>query len=161
MDTRESGRKQETREEVADTALDALSSSMDHEELLQKMQMSTKNTLDHLDKLIQSSSARSNKRAYLELFRALIEESAKSSESLIYLFEYVIDLRASIFLLSTEVEKSKGKTVKDVKKLKSKLDSLLNNPAMTEIGKVLRNIRKITEERKNAIDENPEKGYLR
>jgi hypothetical protein len=123
--------------------------------------MSTKNTLDHLDKLIQSSSARSNKRAYLELFRALIEESAKSSESLIYLFEYVIDLRASIFLLSTEVEKSKGKTVKDVKKLKSKLDSLLNNPAMTEIGKVLRNIRKITEERKNAIDENPEKGYLR
>jgi hypothetical protein len=161
MDTRESGRKQETREEVADTALDALSSSMDHEELLQKMQISTKHTLDHLDKLIQSSNARSNKRAYLELFRALIEESAKSSESIIYLFEYAIDLRASILLLWAEVEKSKGKTVKDLKKLKSKLDSLLNSPAMTEIGRVLRNIRKITEERKNAIDENPEKGYLR
>jgi hypothetical protein len=114
-----------------------------------------------LDRLIQSSSARSNKKTYLELFRALITENARSSESIIYLFEYVVDLRASILLLSAEVEKTNGKTAKDVRRLKHKLNTLLNSPAMIEIGKVLQNIRKISEEKSKTADENPTKEYLR
>ena len=64
MDPRENRGKQETKEVAEpDNAADIESSSMDYGALLQKMQMSTKNTLDHLDRLIQSSSARSHKKA--------------------------------------------------------------------------------------------------
>ena len=161
MDNRENGGTTEVTEEELVSEPHVESSDVDYEKLRQIMQISTKNTLEHLDKLIQSSSTRSNKRTYLELFRALIEENAKSSESIIYLFEYVIDLRTSIFLLSAEVEKGSGKTAKDVKKIKTKLDALLNSPAMIEIGKVLQKIQKITEERKKTPDRNPAKDYMR
>jgi hypothetical protein len=162
MDARKNGRKQAAKEEIVqpENELEA-ESSVSNEELFMRMQNSTENIISHLDKLIQSSSKRSNKRAYLELFRALIEENAKYSESLIYLFEYVIDLRASILLLSAEMEKAKGRTTKDVKRLKSKLDNLLNSPAIVEIGKILENIRKISEERNEDADKNPAIDYLR
>jgi uncharacterized protein YoxC len=159
---RESNRKQPIKEEIDQTQSEPEAESfLSNEELLIKMKNSTENTVNHLDKLIQSSSKRSNKRVYLELFRALIEENAKHSESLIFLFEYVIDLRASILLLSAEVEKAKGRTTKDVKKVKSKLDNLLNSPAMVEIGKILQNIQKISEERNIHAGKDPKKEYLR
>ena len=158
MDTRKNSRKQTAKKEIVNEIV--VESRLSNEELLLRMQSSTQNAINHLDKLIQCTSKSSHKRVYLELFRALIEENAKHSESLIYLFEYVIDLRASILLLSAEVDKAKGKTKKDVKRLKSKIDSLLNSPAMVEIGKILQNIQKISEERKKH-DEKPALEYLR
>jgi hypothetical protein len=131
-----------------------------YDELQKSLQASTQNTVNRLDMLIQSSGKRSSKRLYLELFRALVVDSARSSESLLYLFEYVTDLRASILLLSLELEHTRGKTFKDVKKIKSKLDSLLNSPAMVEIGKVLQNIQRLSEEPKGSKN-NPCKDYLR
>ena len=163
MDSGENGGKQEKPEELAllEETSNSEANGMDYEELLQKLRASTQNTLAHLDKLIQSSSPKGTKKTYLELFRALIEENAKSSESIIYLFEYVIDLRASILLLSADIEKAQGKTAKDVKKLKAKINTLLNSPAMVEIGKVLHNIQRITNERKRSEEKNPTTEYLR
>jgi hypothetical protein len=53
------------------------------------------------------------------------------------------------------MEKTRGKTTKDVKQLKSKLETLLNSPAMVEIGKILENIRKISEERVESAEKEP------
>jgi hypothetical protein len=162
MVARENKRKKTVTEEIDKPQSEVEAEDyLSNEDLLAKMKISTENTLNHLDKLIQSSCERSNKRVYLELFRALIEENARYSEYIIYLFEYVIDLRASIFLLSAEVEKSKGKTTKDVKKVKAKLDHLLNSPAMVEIGKILQNIQRISEERNNSENKGPAIEYLR
>jgi hypothetical protein len=163
MDTGEDSGEREAREEMTsvEQELHAEPFDVNYEELRQMLQASTKNTIGHLDQLIGSSRSGSQKRLFLELFRALILENARSSESIVYLFEYVKDLRASILLLSLETEKSKGRTTKDVRRLKSKLDELLNSPAMVEIGKVLQNIQKISEERKNPPDRNPTKEYLR
>ena len=48
-----------------------------------------------------------------------------------------------------------------MKKIRLKLDELLNSPEMIEIGKVLQNVQKIREERKKNQDKNPSKEYLR
>jgi hypothetical protein len=162
MVKRENNRKSTVTKEIIQTQSEPENEPfLSNEELLTKMKISTENTLNHLDKLIQSSSKTGNKRIFLELFRALIEENARNSEYLIYLFEYVIDLRASILLLQAEFEKTKGKTTKDVKKVKTKLDKLLNSPAMVEIGKILQNIQKISQEKNNRPNENPAIEYLR
>ncbi len=129
--------------------------------MLERMQTSTEHTVGHLDKLIQSSGKKSSRRTYLELFKALIEENARYSESLIYLFEYVIDLRASVLLLTAEMEKTRGKTTKDVRLLKARLDELLNSPAVVEIGKILRNMRSVSQQRKVRKDEKSSLDYLR
>ena len=161
MDEGKTDREQPVKEEVIQpkTAVDA--EPLSNEEMLTRMHSSTANTINHLDKLIQASSKRSNKRTYLELFRALIEENARHSESLIYLFEYVVDLRASILLLSAEMEKTKGKATKDVKRLKSKLDDLLNSPAVVEIGKILQNMHKVSEKNESREKEEQPLEYLR
>ncbi len=91
----------------------------------------------------------------------MVVDSARSSESLIYIFEYVADLRASVLLLFTEMEKTNGKTAQEIKRTRSRVDELLNSPAMIEIGKVLQNMEKIGEERKKTHGSNPAKEYLR
>jgi len=161
MDERKNDRKRDDKTEVSlsENAVD--DEPLSNEQMLMKMQKSTTNTVSHLDILIQSTSKRSNKRTYLELFRALIEENARYSESLIYLFEYVIDLRASILLLSAEIEKTKGKTTKDVKRIKSKLDDLLNSPAVVEIGRILQNMQCISKEKESQSEEKTALDYLR
>jgi len=161
MDERKNDRKRDDKTEVilSENAVD--DEPLSNGQMLMKMQKSTENTVSHLDTLIQSTSKRSNKRTYLELFRALIEENARYSESLIYLFEYVIDLRASILLLSAEIEKTKGKTTKDVKRIKSKLDDLLNSPAVVEIGRILQNMQHISKEKESQSQEKTALDYLR
>jgi hypothetical protein len=161
MDARKNYPNSKDREKIESEELDTLSLSVDYDELRKALQESTQTTLDHIDKLIQDSSQKSNKRLYLDLFRALIVDSARSSESLFYLFEYVTDLRASMLQLSMDMEKTRGKTTKQVKTIKSKMDQLLNSPAMIEIGKVLQNMQRLNEQRKNAITKNPSKDYLR
>lgn len=132
-----------------------------YQELAQKLHTSTQSTLDHLDKLIEVTTKKSNKRLYLELIRALVVDSAQASESLFFLFEYVTDLRASLLLLSMEMDKSNGKTSKKVKNLETKVGSLLSSPAVVEIGKILQNMQKITYKKSTKADEKPIKDYLR
>ena len=132
-----------------------------YQELTQKLHTSTQSTLDHLDKLIEVTTKKSNKRLYLELIRALVVDSAQASESLFFLFEYVTDLRASLLLLSMEMDKSNGKTSKKVKNLETKVGSVLSSPAVVEIGKILQNMQKITEKKSTKADEKPIKDYLR
>ncbi len=159
MDTRKNGTNRTAKEEITKRQ-ETTPFDVDYEELKQTLQTSTNTTVERLDQLIKSSSKNSNKKTYLELFRALIVDSARSSESLLYLFEYVTDLRASVLLLSMEMEETKGKNAKEVKAIKTKINNLLNSPAMIEIGKVLQNINKISEERKNTQSKNPAKDYL-
>jgi hypothetical protein len=163
MDARKNGANRAAKEEITQQPPEPKVEPFDvnYGELKQALQISTNRTVERLDQLINSSSKNSNKRAYYELFQALVVDSARSSESLIYLFEYVVDLRASVLFLSLEVEKTKGKTAKEVKNIKSKIDTLLNSPAMVEIGKVLQNINKIGEDRKKKQEKNPTKEYLR
>jgi hypothetical protein len=163
MDSRESVRKPKNTEEIEEQDQEASDQTLeiDYEILRQKLQSSTQTTLNHLDLLIEASSKKTNKRLYLELFRALVVDSARSSESIFYLFEYVTDLRASMLLLSVEMQKAKGKTRKEVQIIKSKLDKLLNSPAMVEIGKVLQNIQKISEERNHHSEKKHAVEYLR
>jgi hypothetical protein len=163
VDARKNGANRATKEEITETQNEPEVEPFDvnYEKLRQTLQISTNNTVKQLEQLINSSSKNSNKKVYLELFKALVIDSARSSESLIYLFEYVVDLRASILLLSMDVAKTKGKTAKEVETMKSKIDTLLNSPAIVEIGKVLQNIQKISEERKKTRDSNPSKEYLR
>jgi hypothetical protein len=134
---------------------------LDYKNLRQHLRKSTQITVDHLDKLIKASSKRSNKRCYMELFRALVVDSARTSESLFFLFEYVTDLRASILLLSLEIDKANGKTKKDVEQLKTKINHLVNTPAVIEIGKILQNMQKVSQDRKIRASEKPVKEYLR
>jgi len=140
----------------ADSELD-----IDYQELREKLHTSTQTTLDHLDKLIEVTTKKSNKRLYLDLIRALVVDSAQASESLFFLFEYVTDLRASLLLLSMEVDRSNGKTSKKVKHLETKVSSLLSSPAVVEIGKILQNMQKITDKKSTKTDEKPIKDYLR
>ncbi len=163
MDSRKNARKRENNKEPITQEQESFDKPFDsnYEELRKELQISTENTLKRLDELIESSSKRTNKKMYLELFRALVVDSAQSSESLIYLFEYVAGLKASVMLLFTEIEKKDGKTAQDMKKIRLRLDELLNSPAMVEIGKVLQNIQKIREERRKTQDKNPSTEYLR
>jgi hypothetical protein len=163
MDARKNGGKGKIKKEQITQELEFNCTPFDSnfEELRKELKNSTENTINRLDDIIQSSSKLSNKKMYLELFRALVVDSARSSESLIYLFEYLADLRASVLILFTELEKVNGNTNKDMRKIRSKFDELLNNPAMIEIGKVLQNIQRIGEERKKVQEKNPAKEYLR
>ncbi|HUK85141.1 MAG TPA: hypothetical protein VLU95_04695 [Candidatus Acidoferrum sp.] len=163
MDSRKNARKRENNKEPIIREQESFDKPFDsnYEELRKELQISTENTLKRLDELIESSGKRTNKKMYLELFRALVVDSARSSESLIYLFEYVAGLKASVMLLFTEIEKKDGKTAQDMKKIRLRLDELLNSPAMVEIGKVLQNIQKIREERRKTQDKNPSTEYLR
>jgi len=63
----------------ADSELD-----IDYQELREKIHTSTQTTLDHLDKLIEVTTKKSNKRLYLDLIRALVVDSAQASESLFF-----------------------------------------------------------------------------
>jgi hypothetical protein len=85
----------------------------------------------------------------------------QTSESLFFLFEYVIDLRASLLLLSFEMEKINGKTTKDIKHLRTKINKLLNSPTIVEIGRILQNMQRVSEKRKCQTNEEPVKEYLR
>jgi hypothetical protein len=163
VDARKTGGKRENKKEpvAREQELNIKPFDSNYEELRKELQISTENTITLLDELIKTSGKTTNKKMYLELFRALVVDSARSSESLIYLFEYVADLRASVMLLFTEMEKTNGKTSQEMKKIRSKFDDLLNSPAMVEIGKVLQNIQKIGEERKKTQCKNPFKEYLR
>jgi hypothetical protein len=165
VDEREDDGEREAAEKMSaqtgTAELDAEPFDVNYEELRRMLQASTRNTIEYLDQLIISSRSGSQKRLFLELFKGLILENARSSESIIYLFEYVKDLRASVLLLSLETRQSRGRTAKDVRRLRSKLDELLDSPAMVEIGKVLQNIQRISEERKDSTDRNPTKEYLR
>jgi uncharacterized protein YoxC len=135
--------------------------NFDYQELRGKLHTSTQTTLDHLDKLIEGATKKSNKRLYLDLIRALVVDSAQASESLFFLFEYVTDLRASLLLLSMEMDKSNGKNSKKVKHLETKVSSLLSSPAVVEIGKILQNMQKITDKKRAKDDEKSIKEYLR
>jgi hypothetical protein len=162
VDARKNDTNTKDREKIEEfEELDTQSLIVSYDELRKTLKTSTETTLNHIDKLIQGSSQKSNKRLYLDLFRALIVDSARSSESLFYLFEYVTDLRTSMLMLSMEIEKTRGKTTKQVKTIKTKIDQLLNSPAMIEIGKVLQNMQRLNEQRKNTITKNPSKDYLR
>jgi hypothetical protein len=134
---------------------------INYQSLREELQNSTNTTLKNLDKFIEASSKKSNKRLYLELFRALVLDSAQTSESIFFLFEYIVDLRASMLLLSLEMEKANGKNTKEVKHIKDKIDILLNSPAVVEIGKILQKMQKVSEERKLQTDEKSVKEYLR
>ncbi len=57
---------------------------IDYQKLRETLHNSTQITLNHLGKLMQGSSKKSNKRLYLELFRALVIDSAQVSESLFF-----------------------------------------------------------------------------
>jgi hypothetical protein len=163
VDTRKNGGKRENKKEHVDREQELTIKPFDsnYEELRRELQTTSENTITRLDELIKVTGKTTNKKMYLELFRALVIDSARSSESLIYLFEYVADLRASVMLLFTEMEKTNGKTSQEMKKIRSKFDELLNSPAMVEIGRVLQNMEKIGEERKKTQDKNPAKEYLR
>jgi hypothetical protein len=163
MDARKNSGNPETAEKIKAQPGISTDQNFDvnYQELRESLHASTQTTLNHLDKLLQISSKRSNKRLYLELFRALVVDSAQASESLFFLFEYVTDLRASLLLLSMEIDKANGKTSKEVKHLKTKVSSLLTSPAIVEIGKILQNMQKISDQKKNHLDEKPVKEYLR
>jgi uncharacterized protein YoxC len=119
MDARKNGGISNTEKIVPQPKISSDSDlDIDYQELREKLHTSTQTTLDHLDKLIEGTTKKSNKRLYLELIRALVVDSAQASESLFFLFEYVTDLRASTLLLSIEMDKSNGKTSKKVKKLR-------------------------------------------
>ena len=112
MDSRKNAGKRENNKEQGAQTQESFAKPFDsnYEELRRESQISTENTLNRLDELIQSSSKRTNKKMYLELIRALVVDSAQSSESLIYLFEYVAGLKVSVMLLFEEIEKKNGKT---------------------------------------------------
>jgi uncharacterized protein YoxC len=163
VDARKNGGNSKTTEKIEtqqEIPIDQIF-DIDYQKLRESLHTSTQTTLDHLDKLLQGSSKRSNKRLYLELFRALLVDSAQTSESLFFLFEYVTDLRASLLLLSMEIDKASGKTSKEVKHLKTKVNSLLTSPAIVEIGKILQNMQKISDQKKKRLDETSVKEYLR
>ena len=163
MDERKNSRNQRNKEGEIESQNDDFLCCDDanFKELRQIMQASTGNIMSYMNELIEASKPGSSKRMYFELFRALIEENARSSESILYLFEYVINLRASVLLLSKEIEETKGRTAKDVKRLKTKLSSLLNSTAMVEIGKILKNMEKISKEKECSSRNNPSSDYLR
>jgi hypothetical protein len=162
MDAGKNGGTQNTEKIAPQTKmLSDFEFDVDYKELREKLHTSTQTTLYNLDKLIKDTAKKSNKRLYLELIRALVVDSAQSSESLFFLFEYVTDLRASLLLLSIEMDKSKGKTSKKVKHLETKVSTLLSSPAVVEIGKILQNMQKITDKTITKADEKPIKDYLR
>ncbi len=162
MDTGKNGGNSNTEKITAKTGTSPDSEfDFNYQELRQKLHTSTKVTLGHLDKLIEVTTKKSNKRLYLELIRALVVDSAQASESLFFLFEYVTDLRASLLMLSMEMDKSNGKTSKKVKHLETKVGNLLSSPAVVEIGKILQNMQKINDKKSTIADEKPIKDYLR
>ena len=118
MDSRKNGAKREDKKESVTQEQEFVDKPFDsnYEELRQELQRTTENTISRLDELIQVCGKKTIKKMYLELFRALVVDSARSSESLIYIFEYVADLRASVLLLFTEMEKTNGKTAQEIKK---------------------------------------------
>ena len=163
MDARKSDGYQKTNEKIADPeSLPAEEDfNIDYTSLKEALHNSTQITLNRLDKLIQESTKKSNKRLYLELFRALVVDSAQASESLFFLFEYITTLRASVLMLSMEMDKTNGKTTKEVKRLKTEVTNLVNSPAVVEIGRILQNMQKISDKKRNHLNEKPVKEYLR
>jgi len=84
-----------------------------------------------------------------------VVEDGKNKDNIINLLEIVNSHRMVLLLLNKEMSATKN-VAKDVDGLKSKIDEILNSPAVREIGKILENMQKAIEQR-NTV----EKEYLR
>lgn len=145
---REEERKQ-LKEEVEELEKQAKSGkpvAVDYERMREIMRQVTKQTLEPLDKEINSSWTRGDKKAYLITFRSLITENTQSSISIIYLFEFIEELRNAILELSREIEGFRGKT-KEIENIKARMETILDSPAVQEVNKAIENMKSVAEKK--------------
>jgi hypothetical protein len=117
-------------------------------------------TLKFLDKVINSRWTRSDKKDYFKLFRAIVVEDGKNKDNIINLLEIVNSHRMVLLLLNKEISATKN-VAKDVDGLKSKIDEILNSPAMREIGKILENMQKLAQQKElNTPKKSSNKDYV-
>jgi len=157
MDSGKDGARQAVKEEVARLEKEVYGESfnVDFEQMRLLTRAQREFTLSFLDKVINSRWTRGDKKDYFKLFRALVVEDGKNKDNIINLLEIVNSHRMVLLLLNKEMSATKN-VAKDVDGLKSKIDEILNSPAVREIGKILENMQKAIEQR-NTV----EKEYLR
>ncbi len=157
MDSGKDGARQAIKEEVAklEKQLYGESFNVDFEQMRLLTRAQRDFTLSFLDKVINSRWARGDKKDYFKLFRAIVVEDGKNKDNIINLLEIVNSHRMVLLLLNKEISATKN-VAKDVDGLKSKIDEILNSPAVREIGKILQNMQKAIEQRDTV-----EKEYLR
>ena len=137
MDRKEDERK--SQEEVADLKKQVMKndSEVDYDKLREAHRQITQKTLDSFDNLIKSWWIWGDTKFTLQMSRAIVADHAKTRDGVIYLLEYCDDLRKAVLLLYDAVNKLGGATQKEVATVKSRLNAILENPAVKELGKVL------------------------
>ena len=89
------------------------------------------------DKQIKSRWVLRKDKDYLRLFRWLFVEQKKMADILMNLSEYAFDIKNMLFSVFVEIELMKGLTQKDIGTIKSRMDKILESPAVRELEKVL------------------------
>lgn len=89
------------------------------------------------DKQIKSRWVFRKDKDYLKLFRWLFAEHKKMADILMNLSEYAFGIKNMLFSVLVEIEIMKGLTQKDIGTIKSRMDSILESPAVKELEKVL------------------------
>ena len=110
---------------------------IDYEKVRELHRQITQKTLDDLDKLANSWWIWGNTKFTIQMSRAIIVDHAKTREGVIFLLDYCEDLRKAVTSLFSIVHKLGGTTETEMKTVKDRLDVILENPAVKELGKIL------------------------
>ena len=103
-----------------------------------------------LDKSINSRWSLKKDKNYLKWLRYIIAEQKKMADVLTSLSEFAYDLQNTLFYVLVEIELTKGLTTKDIGTMKSRMDKILENPAVKQLAKILKD----NEEALKKLDEN-------
>ena len=125
--------------------------TMDYAALREHVQSVGLKTLAAIDEKINSRWVRGDKKGYLKLFRTLLASDMSTTMLLYSLCESIesqlaIDVTFGQILdqISRQVERLKG-TTKEIENLKSKIDDIMNSPAVQELMKAIQNMKNAAE----------------
>jgi hypothetical protein len=126
-------------EEEARNAMNVVmkNGEIDYDKVREIHRQITQKTLDELDELINSWWVWGNTKLALKISRAIVADHATTTDGVIFLLDYCELLRKAVISLNDRVHKLGGTTETEMKDIKTRLDAILENPAVKEIGKIL------------------------
>lgn len=89
------------------------------------------------DKQIKSRWLSRKDKDYLKLFRWIFTEQKKMADVLTNLSEWAYGFKNMLFSVFVEIELTKGLTQKDIGTIKSRMDKILESPAVKQLEKIL------------------------
>lgn len=147
MDTGKGSGKRESQEEIDLTNKEEIEklrkefvgepSELSFDEARKHNEQVAQSIFQSLDKRINSHWTSRKDKDYLKLFRYTIAEHKKMTDVVMNLAEWAFDFKQALFGVFLEIELTKGLAQKDIGTIKSRMDALLESPAVKQLEKII------------------------